>query len=868
MFAEQAWRRLWLVLAVIGLFVAVSIAGIWEHLEDSAHWTGLGIFGAALAAALLFTLMASWPSRDAAIRRIEAISGVPHRPASSYEDTLSASAGNPETNTIWQAHRARMAALIGRLKPGKPEPRTDRFDPFAVRALGLIALLFACAMTGPQLFSRIASAFQLNSAGRMAEARLDAWVTPPPYTGRPPLMLSDGANPIGKHETKSGDRKVPLFEVPEGSVAVIRASGLGEMPLSVELPFSDPANPKIIKAEAKSGGDGIQEIRHEVKDPATLVVRAGEHEITAWEFGVIPDNPPEIALTKKLERTVRGALKLTYSVEDDYGVASAEVKLQKAPPKPTDPTKAWAAAKPLTGPRPPLERPPQIPLRLPTANTKKGEATSFLELSSHPWAGLRVLMTLEAKDAAGKTGKSETLELILPERQFKKPLARAVIEQRRKLIDDPRYRDQVRTAIAALTLSPEGFIDDSRVYLGLRTIYHRLANDPSRAAMKATIEQLWHIALRIEDGNLSEAEQRLRDAQDKLAKAIEEGASEEEIAKLMAELKDAFNDYAREMAEKNKDEGSEEQDGGDQNNEQLSQEELDEMMKNLEEMAKSGSREEAMKMLSEMQDLMERMQKGQSNRKQAQENKEIMKMAEELSEMLGDQQQLMDDTFAEQRAGEQGEDGQQPQGQGGKQDRMGQQGGKKGQKGQRGQNQPGQQGQDGEEGDQSGGLGEGSEQGRQGKGKGKLGERQRALKDRLSELKEKMREKRAGSPDKLDKAGESMRNAERSLEQGDLGDALDEQAQALDEMRKSAQQMAEQMMANSPQKNGRKGENRDPLGRPQKTQGPDLGTSVKVPSEIDRQRAREILEELRRRLGEATRPAGELDYLERLEKRF
>lgn len=868
MLAEQIWRRLWLVFGVAGLFLASALVGVWEHVGDTAHMGLLAALGGALAVTLLYAIAVVWPSRADAIRRIEAISGVPHRPASSYEDTLTASADDPSTRAIWTAHRKRMAAEMGRLKPGQPEPRTDRFDPLAVRALAVLGLVLATALTGPALYGRLLSAFDLTSKSRLAEARLDAWITPPAYTGRPPLMLSDGANPIGKTASKADGHKVPFFEVPEGSVAVIRASGLGNMPLTVAFPLSDPNQQKSLAADEKSRSDSLQEIRYEVKEPATLVVSAGGNEIASWEFGVIPDNPPEIALTKKIEQTLRGALKLTYEVKDDYGVAGAELKLEKVPPKPTDPAMAWAAPKPLSGPRPPLERPPQIPLRLPAANTKKGEATSFLELSQHPWAGMRVRMTLVAKDAAGKTGKTETMEVILPERQFKKPLARAVVEQRRKLIDDPRYRDEVRTALAALTLAPEGFIDDSRVYLGLRSIFYRLANDHSRAGMKATVEQLWHIALRIEDGNLSEAEQRLRDAQDKLAKAIEEGASEEEIAKLMQELKQAFNDYAREMAEKNKENQDDADNGADKNAEQLSQEELDQMMKDLEEMAKSGSREEAMKMLSEMQDMMERMQKGQSSRRQAEENKEIMKMGEELSELLGEQQQLMDDTFAEQRAGEEGEDGQEKGGQAGKQDRMGQQGGKKGQKGQRGQNQPGQQGQSGEEGDESGSLGDGNEQGRQGKGKGKLGERQKGLKDRLSELKEKMREKRAGSPDKLDRAGESMRNAERSLEEGDLSDALENQAQALNEMRKTAEQLAEQMAANSPQKNGRKGDSRDPLGRPQKTQGPDLGTSVKVPSEIDRQRAREILEELRRRLGEATRPANELDYLERLEKRF
>ncbi len=44
--------------------------------------------------------------------------------------------------------------------------------------------------------------------------------------------------------------------------------------------------------------------------------------------------------------------------------------------------------------------------------------------------------------------------------------------------------------------------------------------------------------------------------------------------------------------------------------------------------------------------------------------------------------------------------------------------------------------------------------------------------------------------------------------------------------------------------------------------------TVKVPDEIDVQRARRVLEELRKRLSEPLRPRIELDYLERLLKDF
>ena len=89
---------------------------------------------------------------------------------------------------------------------------------------------------------------------------------------------------------------------------------------------------------------------------------------------------------------------------------------------------------------------------------------------------------------------------------------------------------------------------------------------------------------------------------------------------------------------------------------------------------------------------------------------------------------------------------------------------------------------------------------------------------------------------------------------------------SLDQLRQGAQSLAEQMMENGEAQAGKGQGNsgKDPLGRPDRSNRPDLGLSVKVPDQIDIQRAREVLDELRRRLGDPTRPVIELDYLERL----
>src|SRR6185295_9331186 len=137
---EQIWPRAWLVLGLAGLFIAVSLAGLWPRLPELPHKIVLGLFGLTFLAGLIALLSVRWPSRQEAIRRVEGVSGIRHRPASSYEDTLSLGADDARTAALWKAHRQRLAALLGKLRVGRPEPRTDRYDPFALRALLMLGV--------------------------------------------------------------------------------------------------------------------------------------------------------------------------------------------------------------------------------------------------------------------------------------------------------------------------------------------------------------------------------------------------------------------------------------------------------------------------------------------------------------------------------------------------------------------------------------------------------------------------------------------------------------------------------------------------------------------------------------------------------
>jgi uncharacterized protein (TIGR02302 family) len=845
---ERLWPRIWLILGLVGLFLLVSLAGLWPLLSDPVHYILLAGFMAAAVAAVLHALRTPFPGREEAVRRIERVSGVPHRPASSYEDTVTANAEDPRTAAIWQAHRSRLSAALAKLRVGPPHPRTDRQDPVALRGLLVLGVVALLALVGDSASDRLRSAFRFNSAKAIAEARLDAWVTPPSYTGKPPLMLADGARGPAAIEAQP-----KLFDVPERSILIVRTSGKGLGAPSLEVFAEGSSEHQNVEAKKPEAGkstapnNDIAEIRYELRSSAEVRVLAGGVELARWAFYVRPDKPPVIAMTKPPERTRRGSMKLTYSVEDDYGVLSAgvDVKRDRSADKPVDPKKAWAQPDVLKGPRPPYERPPEITLRLPRPAQKQAE--TYVDFGPHPYAGREVILTLEAKDIAGNVGRSKPVKLVLPERLFQKPLARAVIEQRAKLMDDPRYAPLVKRALEALTIQPEGFIDSTSVYLGMRTAIRNLDRDASRENLKSTVDGLWELALRIEDGDLSDAEKALKDAQDKLAEALEKNAPDSEIDKLMQEMREALSKYVEQLQKNAQDQTPPE--GLDQQNQQLSQQDLDEMMKNLEDMTKAGSREQAQQMLAQMRDLLERLQSGQMSKQQAERGQQMQKKLDELGGLVGRQQRLMDDTFRQNKRQQTpggtmpGENGQQQS-----QGRMGQ-----GMPGQQGQNGQGQQGQRGQQGQQ---------------GKGSLSEQQQALKQELEKLRQEL-EKLGAGQDELNKARDAMENAQKSLEQNDNETALGDQSEALDKMRQGAQKMAEGMAKGGSSRYGQNGEQpRDPLGRPQRFQGPDAGNSVKVPDAIDMQRAREILEELRRRLAQPARPTQELDYYERLLRRF
>jgi len=829
-----AWERGWPILArlltVIGLFLVVSWAGLWLALPFLARVVGIAVFAGLALGALFPLLRYRWPTREEGLSRLDRGTGIRHRPATALTDTLASK--DPIALALWQEQRVRTLASIKRIRAGLPSPRLPIHDPWALRALVMVMVAAAWFAAGDERAMRVAAAFDWNGVLAPANVRVDAWVTPPVYTSKPPIILS------AANKDAAGPDSGPLA-VPAGSTLLVRSSG-GSIDVVVgggvsEVAPSEQAPKGTNERHFKITGDGTAHVRAPAGQPQ-------------WKFAATPDRPPTISLVKDPERQARGSLQMSYKLEDDYGVTEARAAFAVRPSDAgKEATKGTKAGEKTVEARP-LFPAPQFPLVMPNARTRNGVGQTVKDLSEDPYAGADVTLTLTAKDEAGNEGKSEPFNMRLPERLFTKPLARALIEQRRILALDANQNSQVYAALDALMIAPELFTPEAGHYLGLYSVARQLEAARTDDAMREVVASLWALAVTIEDGNITDVDKALRAAQEALKQALDRGASDEEIKKLTDNLRAALDNFLRQLAEQLKNNPQQLARPLDPNTRMLSQQDLKSMLDRLERLSRSGDKDAARQLLEQLQQMLENLQMAQPG----QGGDDMEQALNELGDMIRKQQQLRDKTFK--------------QGQDSRRDRM-----------------------RGKQGEQS---------------MGDLQQDQQGLRDRLKKLQEELAKRGMGPAQRGDKGqrgekgqqgqpGGDQGDGEDGLEQADgaMGDAtgrlgegnadgaVDSQGRALEALRKGAQSLAEAMQQGDGEQPGDGPGNprgrqqgaqngTDPLGRPLKHNDFNDDYSVKIPGEIDVQRVRRILEELRRRLADPARPQIELDYIERLLKDY
>jgi uncharacterized protein (TIGR02302 family) len=863
---ELLWPRLWLPAAILLSFLAVSWAGLWTYLPWQGRALGVALFATGLIASFWYVATIRLPTRRDALARLDKSLTDGHRPASAIEDSLAVGSSDPVSQALWKLHVERQSRQVAGLKVAAPHPLMAGRDKFALRAVPLLAAITALFVAGDEAGRRLNAAFDWRGPAAVAPSiRIDAWIDPPAYTRLPPILIDFA-------KLEQGKLASPNFSAPEKSTIVVRIAGKTAMDVATtgRLDLMPPAEAKDAKP-AGADAPAVLEKRYTLAGNGTLRLTGSGAPSGTLHLNAIADQPPQISFVeppKPVTGAQSGGLGISYRAKDDYGVASTEVLISRTGPASTGRS---------------LVEPPKQSLAVPSSPAGEEEMKSTVDFSAHPWAGAKVRMTLVARDDAGQEGRSEPVEVTLPQRTFTKPLAKALVEQRRKLVMDVEDRRKVQLAMDALMIEPELFMKETGVYLGMRMINERLRGSTSDDQLREVAELMWAMALQLEDGDMSDAERALRAAQENLQQALERGASEEEIKKLTEEMRRAMDRFMRQLAEQMQ----RQQQNGDQNMANIPENfrtvtprDLQNMLDRIEELSKRGDMAEAQRLMEQLNQMLNNLQMARPGQQDPRQ-REMNQALGELDKMTREQQQLRDETYQqEQQRQNRTQRGQRP---GQQQARPGQrQQGQQGQR-QRGQQQPGEQG-EGEEGEN----GEG-QQGQNGQGQGQsLAQRQQALRERLQDLQRRMRGMGAPQQGELGEAEDAMGEAQGQLGQGQGESALDSQGRALEALRKGGQNLAQQMQQGQPGEGGEPGENaygepdgqpagrpsaqqrgrEDPLGRPQRQRDWADGR-VRVPGadESATQRARRILEELRRRLGDPSRPSEELDYLERLLRR-
>ncbi len=806
---ERGWPPCWPALAALGAFLVLGLFDVLPSLPGLLHAAILiclsAAFAIGLAAAYGETVI---PDVFSARRRIEQASELQHRPLQALADRPSgrldaASAG------LWEAHRRRMEAAARRLRVGLPQAGFAARDPWGLRAVLAILLLLGAIDAGSDWKDRLVRSLRPDIAGRsgMAAASLDIWVTPPDYTGLAPLFLRPDS--------------AETLRIPIGSKLLAQVHGGRSVPrlaIDGESRDFDAVDKQNFRAAATlTAGKQL------------MVTQAGA-ALGNWQIEIIPDNPPKIAFAKPPEGTAHAALRIDYQASDDYGVESAKAVIRREGGNP--------------------EETIDLDIPLPGLHLKEAQATSYHDLSPHPWAGLPVEIRLVATDALGQTGESEPVRIKLPERKFEHPVARAIIDQRKELATDPGSRLAVADTLSDLRERPQLYRDDTVAFLGMRLAEERLRINDDANSLAEVQQLLWDTALRIEDGRMSLAEREMRRLQQELQDALAKNAPDAEIDRLMKELQQALDRYLQALAEnmaRNPDQYQQPVDPS----KVISSRDLQRMLDRARDLARNGARDQARELLSQLQNMLENLRMARPGQMPQQGSSEAQKMMRDMRELMQRQQQLLDRSFrAQQQQGQQ-------QGQQGQQGRMGQRGQQQGQ--QQGGDQPDPNGQLGDAAGQQEGL------------RRMLGEMMRRLGDGLGDI-----------PEPLGRAERAMRDATEALQRRQPGDAIGPQTEALDQLQQAARDFAQQMQRRMQGQWGNPNDDevgatdgtprdrveRDPLGRPLSNNGTYDQGDVKIPDQNTLQKAREILDELRRRAGERFRPEIELDYIDRLLKRF
>lgn len=632
--AERLVQASWRLLFWLAFF-----AGLWMlQLPDLFEQTGrviaaLLFFGGALFFIIKDVLAFSAPTARDITRRLERESSLRHRPLTEESDEP-AFTENDESYHLWTLEQQRRQRDFNKVKLVRWRVFLHDKDPYALRFVAIVILFAGFFAAGHQWQDRLINGlFPVEWYSKKSTVPpVIVTITPPEYTGIAQKVLQ------GLGQNKEAQ------DIPAGSTIHVLINNALLPPYIVmggkkEHPDSIPDGGYEYTATLENNGDengkdlyrfdvkqlfmshygfpyrlipdrppiiGLQEASDQEKQEADKAAAKTEESSVQPAQSTQPneaEEPPESAVIKFRQPKVLSDAQIQIPLEiyDDYGVKTLTMRMS------LDPAVSDA----------PLGQPAEQTRSVMSPPAQNVDIAPVYDFTDHTWAGLPVRIELSVEDQNGQSGTMDAIEMRLPERHFKHPVARQIIALRKRLAWEPEFAAiEVQYALQRLLEFPQDFQNDPIAVLTLRAAASRLAytaerqNAPEYHNIQSVITLLWDIALRVEDGNLSIAARNLRTAQMRIESALqsETPLPPEQIAGLMNELRHAMTDYIGEYSkelQKRFAEGEELLLTPEMLAELLDPAELAEFFRQMESEMKSGHSDNARGMLSKLQRMLD-----------------------------------------------------------------------------------------------------------------------------------------------------------------------------------------------------------------------------------------------------------------------
>ena len=801
---ERAAQAFWPAWTIVFAFYA--LLAFSNEISAGTQIALVALCAIALSTAIVVgAIRFHWPKRLEIRNRLDA--GLSGSPLAAIEDKQAIGVSDPQSVAVWNAHIRRMLVIAQTARASAPDLKLSATDTFALRYTALTAFVVALLFAPPPEFRFD----QLSAAAGEPVPKGDgfeAWVMPPSYTKLPGVYLN---------QATQGE----AIDVPAASITTIQFHPVGG-PCSLGQEFGEN---QIVQEVNQP-----QSIEFEVVVDGTLTIGGVGCEDRNWNIVARADSPPTVAFSGEVERGINGDLRLPVAFTDDYGVqkieAWAEIDLESVP------RQHGLAAEPTT------KALPKQSVALPfSASLVDFERVISGDYSRHPWTGLPAMIKVQAEDGAGGTGVAEVRIDQLPSLEFLDADAKAYAELHRDLGWSEDNVEWVQDVGRALTHRADESGLNLGAYLLSRLALHGLEVGTEERVFEAS-ELFWQAALLSEGHRAYNARQEMKRAAERLFEAMQNGASQQEIARLMQRYQEAVSEYLRQLRRQAQHMQANGAELPQQGNRSFTQRDIARMLEDLQSLLEQGRTDEAMQMLAEMSQMLQNSTASRSNSGQAGGSQQPMSG---LEEALRRQQGLTDEAFRQlQEQRRQSEVGQ-------SQSNVG----------------------------SSGGSGSGQDHFGQGAGQSggsdSLLQRQRSL---VEDLQDGLRrfeendESANAARQALESALREMTSASDAIARDNLDTALQHQHQSMRDLAAGIQALRNRLRSTEGGNNSNSsmngGEPTDPFGRILQRVGQAAEGDGLVPNELNVQRSRALRDEIRRRAGEMARPDVERDYLLRL----